>query len=356
MLGAAVLITILGMITMYAFHGEGPLFSKQLISLLVALIACVVCAQIDFRFLRNTRAVVAIFLISLLSLALLFLIGHVSKGAESWFRLGGFSFEPADPATIALIILLSKYFSRRHIEIRNLRHIAISGVYAFTMFFLIFIQPDFGSAVIIFILWFGMVLVSGISYKHIAVVFSIGIIVTAGLWGFVFKEYQKQRIETFIHPLADIRGAGYNAYQSMIAVGSGGFLGKGIGYGTQSRLKFLPEYQTDFIFAAFAEEWGFVGALILLGLFLVVLWRVLHYAMRGQSNFESLFGFGVAILLIAHAVVNIGMNIGLLPVTGVPMPFMSFGGSHLLTEYIALGIIMGMSKYSRTIQNTQTLF
>jgi len=154
---------------------------------------------------------------------------------------------------------------------------------------------------------------------------------------------------TFLHPLTDLEGAGYNAYQSTIAVGSGGLFGKGVGYGTQSRLQFLPEYQTDFIFAAFAEEWGFFGVVILFLLYGVVLWRILLNALLGVSNFEMLFGIGLAFFFMSHLLVHVGMNIGLLPVTGITLPFMSYGGSHLLTEFAGLGILMGMRRYRRTI-------
>jgi rod shape determining protein RodA len=149
---------------------------------------------------------------------------------------------------------------------------------------------------------------------------------------------------TFLHPLADIRGAGYNAYQSTIAVGSGQLLGKGVGYGTQSKLQFLPEYETDFIFAAYAEEWGFVGVVFLFSLFGVVIFRALRISLRAESNFERIYGAGVAILFTSHFLVHIGMNIGLMPVTGTTVPFLSYGGSHLITEFLAIGILMGMNK------------
>ena len=140
----------------------------------------------------------------------------------------------------------------------------------------------------------------------------------------------------------------------MIAVGSGELLGRGVGFGTQSRLQFLPEYETDFIFAAFAEEWGFVGVAMLLGLFLFVIWRIISMAMHGASNFETFFGAGLAILIVSHVVINVGMNIGILPVTGIPLPFMSYGGSHLLTEFAGLGILMGMHRYSRAAHRDDT--
>jgi rod shape determining protein RodA len=167
------------------------------------------------------------------------------------------------------------------------------------------------------------------------------------LWNFGFKDYQKARIMNFINPVADIHGTGYNAYQSTIAVGSGGLFGKGVGYGTQSRLKFLPEYQTDFIFAAFAEEWGFVGVIILFGLYSIIIWRVITIAVRGATNFEMLFGIGVAIYFIVHICINVGMNMHLLPVTGTPLPLMSYGGTHIMSEFVILGLLTAMRRYAR---------
>ena len=166
------------------------------------------------------------------------------------------------------------------------------------------------------------------------------------LWNFGFKQYQKDRILNFVHPLSDVRGTGYNIYQSTIAVGSGEVLGKGIGYGTQSRLKFLPEYQTDFIFAAFSEEWGLAGIIILFTLYGIIIWRIIKNAMNGATNFEILFGAGVAVFFIVHIAVNVGMNMHLLPVTGTPLPFMSYGGTHVAAEFLALGILMAMRRYS----------
>jgi rod shape determining protein RodA len=290
---------------------------------------------------------VSIYAILLGVLSLLFVLGKVAKGAQSWFTLGGFSFEPSDLMKLALIIVLAKYFSRRHIEIANIRHIIVSGLYAFIPFVLVVLQPDFGSAMVFFSIWLGMVLVSGISKKHLLLVFGIGTISFLLAWHFVFKPYQKARIMNFIYPLQDIRGTGYNAYQSTIAVGSGGLFGKGIGYGTQSRLNFLPEYKTDFIFAAYAEEWGFVGVVLLILFYLLILYKLASYALVADSTFEALFTYGVLIWLLTHIIINIGMNIGIMPVTGIPLPFMSYGGSHLLAETLALGMAVGMNAYAR---------
>lgn len=345
--GALIPILVVSLLTMASFTGEGNLAEKQIIWIIVSFGAFFFFSFIDFRFLRRTSVIVSIYGAAIIALLVLFGVGHISKGAKSWVNLGLFSIQPADPVKLIVILLLAKYFSRRHIQIAHIRHIIVSGIYASIIFLLVALQPDFGSAIVIFSIWFGMVLVSGISKKHLALVFLIGITIFGGLWNFGFKQYQKDRIMNFIHPLADVRGTGYNAYQAMITVGSGEVYGKGIGYGTQSRLKFLPEYETDFIFAAFAEEWGFIGVIILFILYAIIIGRILMWGIRGETNFETLFAVGLTIFFMVHLIINIGMNIGIMPVTGIPVPFMSYGGSHLFTEFMGLGILMGMARYSR---------
>ena len=343
-----------GLITMNSFTGDSQFFFKQLVWIAISISIFFILSRVDFRFLRKTWVSVTLFVISCLLLMGLFVLGKVSHGAVSWFNFGFFSFQPADFIKLVIMIILAKYFSRRHIEIANVRHILVSGLYAFVIFFLVLIQPDFGSAVIIFLIWFGMVLVSGISKKHLLGMVFLGLLVLGGLWIFVFKDYQKARIVNFVSPLTDIHGTGYNAYQSTIAVGSGELLGKGVGYGTQSRLKFLPEYQSDFIFAAFAEEWGFVGVVILFLMYGLVVFRIVLIALRGSTNFEMLFGAGMAIFLVVHFFINIGMNIQLLPVTGQTLPFLSYGGSHLVTEFAGLGILMGMRRSAKVAHKDST--
>jgi rod shape determining protein RodA len=345
---AIIPILAAGLITMHSFTGDSSFASHQMIGIGVSLVAFFALSLSDVRFLRSTWVSVTLFVTSVAFLGALFLVGRVSHGAQSWFSFGSFSLQPSDLAKVALIIILAKYFSRRHIEIANVRHILVSGMYAFVIFALVLVSPDLGSAVIIALVWLGMTMVSGISKKHLFAMIAIAALIFAVLWNFGFRDYQKARISNFINPLADIHGAGYNAYQSTIAVGSGGLWGKGVGYGTQSRLKFLPEYQTDFIFAAFSEEWGFAGIVILFTLYGIIIWRIIKNAMTGATNFEILFGAGVAIYFIVHIAINVGMNMHLLPVTGTPLPFMSYGGTHMLTEFMALGILMSMRKYSRT--------
>lgn len=339
-------LLVIGLLAMNSFTADNYFFERQILWISISFIAFFVLSFIDWSFLRRSFVVASLYMAGVFVLFLLPFLGATTRGVQSWFTIGGVSLQPVDFMKIVLVLILAKYFSRRHIEIANFRHIFISGLYALVPFLAVLFQPDFGSAIIIFCIWLGMTIISGISKKHLALVFGLGLFSFFIAWSFIFAPYQKDRIVAFLHPLADIQGTGYNALQSTIAVGSGEFLGKGVGYGTQSRLKFLPEYETDFIFAAFAEEWGFIGILILFFLFGVVLWRILKNASLGETNFETLFGVGLAIIIMSHFVIHIGMNIGLLPVTGLTLPFVSYGGSHLLSSFIGLGILMGMRRYS----------
>jgi len=344
----ALTISLLGLVTMRSFPGDNVFFERQIIWLSLAVGIFFIASLPEYRFLRRTPVVVGLYAGVAALLGLVFFFGTLVRGAQERLDLGLFFVQPSDPAKVALIVLLAKYFSRRHIEIAYIRHIFISGGYAALIFALVFFQPDFGSSIIIAAIWMGVVLVAGISWKHLATILVAAVICAGGLWIWVLQPYQKERVLTFIHPLTDIQGAGYNAYQSTVAVGSGEIMGKGIGYGTQSKLQFLPEYETDFIFAAYAEEWGFIGVLLLFGLFILLMTRILSIARRAGDNFDTLFALGVAVYFLAQFTVHVGMNIGLMPITGSTLPFMSYGGSHLLTEYAALGILMGLRRRARS--------
>lgn len=343
---SALAVSLLGLVTMWPIGGTEAFFDRQIVWIALAVGAFLLASLPEYTFLRRTPIVAGIYGLAIFLLILVFLVGTTVKGAQSRFDVG-FAIQPSEFAKLALIIVLAKYFARRHVAIAHFRHILVSGAYAGAICFLVFLQPDFGGAIILASIWLGMVLVAGISWRHIAILLATALVLAGGLWVGVLQDYQKQRILTFIHPLADIHGAGYNAYQSTVAVGSGEFLGKGIGQGSQSKLRFLPEYQTDFIFAAFAEEWGFVGVVIILGLYAVIITRALISAAYGSDNFAVLFGVGVCIMFLAHIIVHIGMNLGLLPVTGTTIPFMSYGGSHLIVEFVALGILMGLRRSNR---------
>lgn len=342
-------LALLGVITMHPFGDAASLAPRQLIWIVVGVAVYGVCTTLDMRFIRRTPVIIAGYGVSLFLLALLLVATHAVQGAKSWFDLGFFSFQPADPVKLVFIALMAKYFSRRHVEIGDFRHIIVSGAYAASLILLILIEPDLGTAAIFSAIWFGMVLVSGISKKHLALILIAGMVTATGLWFGGLHDYQRARIVSFLNPAADIHGSGYNAYQATVAVGSGELLGKGIGYGTQSKLRFLPEYETDFIFASFAEEWGFVGVTCVLALYGLLFARLLAIARRAATNFDALFTIGVVILFSAHLFIHAGINLGLLPVTGTTIPFMSYGGSHILVEFAALGIVASLAREARSV-------
>ena len=355
LVAAIVPLFLAGLISMKGLGAvdDDYFFTRQLIWIGVGFIFFFAASSIDWRFLRNGWLLFGIYSFGITVLAALLIFARAVRGAQSWIPLGFFSLEPAEPMKLVLILILAKYFSRRHVEIAHVKHIVVSGLYAFVPTLLIFIQPDLGSAIIFSFIWFGMILVSGVSKKHLLVILAIAVISFLVLWFFILEPYQKTRVSSFLNPYLDPKGAGYNALQSMIAVGSGGLWGTGVGYGTQSRLGYLPEHQTDFIFAAFAQEWGFIGVLVLFFLMGLLYWRLLKLSFSGQTNFEKLFGLGLIFFILIHSVVHIGMNIGLLPITGISLPFLSYGGSHTITVLLGLGIQMGMRKYGYASGSTR---
>ncbi len=350
----ALTLSLLGILTMSTFGQGASLAPRQLLWLSIATLVYAVTSTIDMRFVRRTPVIMALYGVAALLLAALLLFADPVYGAKAWFTLGPISFQPADLAKLALIALLAKYLSRRHVEISDYKHILVSGAYAAVLTVLILLEPDMGNAIIFSTLWLGMMLLSGISKKHLLALGLMAITLAAALWVGGLKPYQRTRIISFINPAGDIHGSGYNAYQAKIAVGSGELFGKGIGYGTQSKLRFLPEYQTDFIFAAFAEEWGFVGILLLLAIYGILLNRLMQIARQAATNFDAFFTLGVLVLFAAHISIHAGINLGLLPVTGTTIPFMSSGGSHLVLEFAALGIITSLARHSRAVRDTRS--
>jgi rod shape determining protein RodA len=343
----ALTLSCIGILTMSTFGQGASLASRQLLWLAISVALYFGLSTLDMRFIRQTSVVMTLYAGAFVLLTLLLVIAHPVMGARAWFSFGLISFQPADLAKLALIVLLAKYFSRRHVEIGDFRHIFVSGAYALILIALIIVEPDLGNAIIFSAVWLGMVLVSGISKKHLALLGIAAILVASVLWFEGLKNYQRDRILSFVNPAGDIRGAGYNAYQAKIAVGSGGLLGKGIGYGTQSKLRFLPEYQTDFIFAAFAEEWGFIGVMLLFALYALLCARLAQIARAAATNFDAFFTLGVLILFVAHVAIHTSISLGLLPVTGTTIPFMSSGGSHLVLEFAALGIVTSLARHGR---------
>lgn len=343
LLGAVFGLVFMGIITLYGMEGGGREFSRQLIWLGIGGAVFLFFANLNYRIFRSSSFwTLGIYLVGIILLSYLLVFGSETRGVVSWFYFGGVAAQPVELVKLGLILLLAKYFSLRHIEIHQAAHIVISGLYAALPAVLVLTQPDFGSAVLLVAVWGGMVVLAGVKPKHLAVLSAVGAILALTAWRFVLEEYQRARLLSFFDPASDPLGSGYQIIQSLIAVGSGGLWGKGLGYGTQSGLGFLPERETDFIFAVIAEEWGFVGAMFLMALFLIVFWRIFLTARISNDNFGRFFAGGLLILVFAQFAVNVGMNVGLLPITGLSLPFVSYGGSGLVTMFAALGILQSV--------------
>ena len=321
-------------------------FQKQIIFFVIGIILMFFFSFFDWRnFRENSSLILALYFLCLMALVGLFFFAPSIRGVKSWYKIGVFSFDPIEFTKIILIILLAKYFSTRHVEMYQIRHILLSGLYVFLPAVLIFFQPNLGSVLILVSIWVGILIVSGIKLKHFLLLVFCAILVLILSWNFLLKDYQKSRVISFVSPQLEPLGINWNQNQAKIAIGSGGIFGQGIGKGSQTQYGFLPESQNDFIFSAIAEETGLIGVLILLLLFLILIWRIFKIALSSQSNFPRLFSTGFAILLISQIFIHIGMNLGLLPIIGISLPFVSYGGNGLITALIAIGILENIENY-----------
>lgn len=284
----------------------------------------------------------AFYFFCLLLLILVLLFGRPVNGASGWLGFSFFRFQPIELAKLALIILLAKYFAIWHVEIWRPIRLLIPAFYTGLYVFLCVLEPDLGSAVLLVIIWLGMLFVSGLKFKHFIILLLIGSIIAGLGWHYFLKPYQKDRISAFFNPGRDVLGAGYNVIQAKIAIGSGGFWGRGLGHGIETQLRFLPEAKTDFFLAAFVEEWGFFGTLFLCLTFGWLIFQLMAVGLRASDNFSRLFVFGYLLLLVFQIFINFGANLGFLPVTGLPLPFLSYGGSNLLINFVGLGIIQSI--------------
>jgi len=320
-------------------------FEKQIAALVIGLGLAVFLAFFDYRVLSSYST--KLYFGALLLLASVFVIGSRIRGATAWIGFGPFHIEPVEIVKLVMIIFLASFLSKKKTELSMLWRIIGSIVLVFIPVFLIMKQPDFGSASVIIGIWGGMLVASGINKKSIFILLVIGIIGATSGW-FFLKTYQKERIINFIEPYNDPLGTGYNVIQSTVAVGSGGIFGKGLGHGSQSQLNFLPEKHTDFIFAVIAEELGLFGALMVLVLFVFLLYRIRETARLARDNFGYLISVGVIVMLFVQVFINVGMNIGVVPVAGVPLPFLSYGGSSLVVVLASIGLVQ--SVYMRRIK------
>jgi len=285
-----------------------------------------------------------IYLLSLLALLLVLFFGETIRGTTGWFKIAGFSFQPAEFAKVALIIFSAWWISKQGRRFERSQFVVGSGMLAFLPALLIMFQPDLGSALVLCGIWFGLLFITGTKKRFIFGLLGIFLAVSLLGWFFFLKDYQKDRLLTFLDPNLDPLGAGYNVTQSVIAIGAGQVLGRGLGFGSQSQLHFLPEAQTDFIFSVIAEELGLIGVVILLALYFLILWRLLRLAQKADDEFNSYLIVGIILLFFVQLLVNVGGAIGFLPVTGVTLPFVSYGGSSLIINLLLIGIAQSVAR------------
>lgn len=344
MLTAVFLLVAIGLMALFSISTvdnqlELLHFNKQIAAFLIGIVLMVILTFYDYRIFNSFST--KLYFISILVLAGIFFFGVTVRGTTGWIGFSKFNVQPVEIVKIIMIIFLASFLSKKKNELQSYIKVIASVVLVFVPVFLIIKQPDFGSSLVIMGIWLIMLLVSGISKKSILALFLFLAVLSSGGY-FILKDYQKNRIATFINPQNDPLGSGYNVIQSMVAVGSGGVLGKGLGHGSQSQLNFLPEKHTDFIFAVISEELGLLGSGIVLLLFGVIFYRLKETARLARDNFGYLIVIGVMAMIIVQVFINVGMNLGIAPVTGVPLPFVSYGGSSLVSILASLGLIQSI--------------
>ncbi len=315
-------------------------FKKQLIFIAIGFALFLFFLFFDYFNLVSLSSYVYIFGVLILVAVLLF--GVEIRGTKGWFSLGTFNIQPLEFIKIVLIVFLAKYFSSTSAKINPLKHLFFSGLGTFILAGLILAQPDFGGALILLALWGSLILIAGFKKRYFAIIIAIVVFIFALGWLFFFEDYQKNRIATFLNPSFNPLEQGYNVTQAIIAVGSGGVMGRGIGFGSQSQLKFLPESQNDFIFAVISEELGFLGVSLVLLLFTVFFLKSIYLLRNIKNDFGIFFILGVVVLIFIEMFINIGMNIGILPVVGISLPFISYGGSAIISKMIMFGIMQNI--------------
>jgi len=325
----------------YSFLQGGSFALRQALFFVIGIASTIMLSRLNVSFFKQKgEIIVGIYLLGVFLLAGILLLGVTVRGAASWVSLFTVGFQPSEFIKIVLIFLLARYFTHRHLQMYRIQNVAFSFLYVAFPLVLVLMQPALGSAIIIFFLWLGMVVMAGMKWRHLALVFLAGLLIGALLWTSFLLPYQKTRVLSFLNPGNDPLGANYSRNQSLIAVGAGGIWGKGIGNDIHSLYGFLPEAHTDFMFAMLAESLGLTGMLVFFLLIGIICFRLFRF--NGKSNFDRLFSSGLAFLIFLQSAVNIGINIGILPVTGLTLPFLSYGGSSVISLCVGLGIYQAL--------------
>jgi rod shape determining protein RodA len=341
----------IGLLAIYSVSFENPGFNnfkRQALFVVLALIIFGIITRINYGVWENYAGV--IYFGGFLLMVLVLFFGEEKHGTIGWLGSSSYHLQPVEIIKMAVILIVARYFAKLKPTDKRARHIFISGAYCLLPFFLALMQPDFGSAAVIVGIWLIILLIWGIKKRQAIVLGGIALFISALGWLFFLQPYQKERVSVFLNPGSDPSKSGYHVLQSMTAIGSGGIYGKGLGYGSQSQLHFLPEAHTDFIFSVIGEELGFIGVTILLLGFAFLFFGIYRIARKSVDNFGRFIVVGTLGLFFIQFGVNIGMNIGLFPVTGLPLPFVSYGGSSLLVSMFLLGIVFNIGFVSQKLK------
>jgi rod shape determining protein RodA len=345
----AALLVAIGLVMAYSNSAEqgrsilegGTTFVRGLMWTGIALIVYIVATSFDYKWLKTFSWPLYALQLGLLVTTLA--IGHGVGGSARWVSIGPFDFQFSELAKILMIVVLANYLGARQGRLSSLSSIVGACVLVVPPWILVMIQPDLGTSLVLLAILGGMLFMSGASLRWLGVLVGGAMASFPFIWTYILRDYQKQRIVSFLDPASDMQGAGYQLFQSQIAVGSGGWFGKGLTNGTQNQLNFLPVQESDFVAAIYLEELGFLGAMLLLVLFGALLWRILVSGWRSRDPFGMMFASGLASMILFQLVVNVGMVIGIMPITGIPLPFISHGGASLISLAIGLGILQSVN-------------
>ena len=342
------MVILLGIASITTLASAAPdLVGRQVIWFIAALFFIVAVSLIDVRPLINYRWIIlGVYCISLLLLAVTLILAPPVRGVRGWLSLGEFRFQTSELAKIVFLIVLAYFFAHRHTHIAHISSIVASFLYTVLPASIVLLEPDWGSASIFFAVWIGFLFLSGLRMRHLLI--GLGVLLCIGFlsWQFFLAGYQKERIVGFFRPEYDPLGVNYNVIQAKIAIGSAGWWGKGFQQGTQVRLGFLPEAENDFAFAAFVEEWGIMGGMVLIGAFVTLLIRLLKIGWTARDNFGSFICLGATLMLLIEFFLNVGSNIGLVPVVGITFPFFSYGGSSIISKALIVGIVQSVRTHT----------
>lgn len=349
----ALALIFIGFITiassLWIFNGGNPARLKiQIVAFVIGLIAVFIVMLFDYNTFGDFE--IPIYVISIILLISVFIFGSKINGALSWIDIGPVMFQPSEVVKIGFILAFAKHLERKKDKLEHIFDVLPSLLYLAIPLALIYKQPDVGTILVFIFVAFFMMYAAGLSYKLIIFAFGSLIAILPVIWIFFLQNYQKNRILTFINPELDPSGSGYNVIQSKIAIGSGMFFGKGFFKGTQNLLGFIPERQTDFIFSVLGEEAGFVGSVLVVLLFVFLMYRIIFIAKAAKNDYGMIVCTGIMAMFLFHVLENIGMTIQLMPVTGIPLPFISYGGSSLLTNMVALGLVINIGMRRQVIR------